>query len=267
MQTFAGGRRSALLALPFLLLLLLCASAGAAPMQLVGGALEVRLLIVENDDLGGPGSVVMPLGAPQAVSVSPGGSFSLPSSIFGPATITLTRGLTTGVPLLSGAQFTGVANDALAFDGATGTGVGALQGTALLNLAIGVLDLVIPLTPVGVPGATAVGNATGVDIGLQVFGQGWTSGVAVVTAVTTTAPGGTALVNTVSLAGSDARTPGGAGSLTLVSGFRAVSVSTGALAGFAIQTLVFEAPEPAPLSFALLASAALLATGLLRRRR
>lgn len=91
-------------------------------------------------------------------------------------------------------------------------------------------------------------------------------GTAVVTAVSTTTAS-TAVVHTVTLAGSDARTAGHEGTISLISGFRVRTVLFGTVPGFATQTLHFAAAVPEPGGLALLAAAGLGAGALVRRGR
>jgi MYXO-CTERM domain-containing protein len=178
--------------------------------------------------------------APLPVLVSSGaGSFTEPASVFGPATISVDLP-PTDVPLISGYTIVGLANGTQVFDGSAGTATGALAGTALVNIQQ-LFDLVIPLSPVGRPGATA--RTTVGALHVTVVGQGWTTGVASVTGITRTTPGGQ-VVHTATLSGADDRTPAHAGSLVLVSGFRVITNAGATLPGFAVQTLHFMTPEP-----------------------
>lgn len=157
----------------------------------------------------------------------------------------------------------GVSNRTVAVTcaGAGCVGTGGLTGSASM-IVLQLLNLTIPLTPVGREGA--IFHIASGSILLSVLGQGWTTGTAAVGAVTTTTPG-TALVHTVTLMGSDARTAQGRGSITLVSGFQVITNVVGTNAGFAAQTLRFAAaPEPGTL---LLLGAGATALVLLGRRR
>lgn len=69
------------------------------------------------------------------------------------------------------------------------------------------------------------------------------------------------------MTGQDLRTPGHQGSLTLVSGFKAVTSAGGSIPGFARMSLTFE-PVPEPGTWALLAAGlGSLAAGRRRRSR
>lgn len=245
---------------PLAPILLVCALAAAAPslaspLTIASGELDLSRVVPNlTPNLTPP---PIPLVAPLSVSVAADGSFTLPASAFGPSSLVLTPGLTTGLPPYSAVTLSGVGNGAIAFHGGAGTATGPLQGRVLLNV-LNVVSLPIELSVVGVPGASAM-TTTG-SVTLTVFGQGWSSGTVAVTAVTTTTPG-TAVLHTVTLAGSDARTASHRGSLTLVSGFRVVTNVAGNLPGFSTLTLEF-VPEPTP---GLLAAAGLVLLALGRR--
>jgi hypothetical protein len=237
-----------LLALVALLVAVGGPPAQASPLSL-GGTLTIRL-----GDLP-PAALV----ASESVSVtvsSGSGSFTEPASVFGPETFAVS--LLTGVPLISAYTLFGLANGAQSFDGAAGTATGGLAGTAHLNIQQ-LFDLVIPLSPVGRPGASA--RATIGAVHVTVIGQGWTTGVASVTGITRTTPSGM-VVHTATLEGSEGRTPAHEGSLVLVSGFQVLSNAAATIPGFAVQTLSF-IPEPG--SLLQIAAAALALAGLARR--
>jgi hypothetical protein len=123
------------------------------------------------------------------------------------------------------------------------------------------LNLTIPLSVVGAAGATVQAGAGAIII--TVLGQNWTTGVAQVTGVTSTTAG-TAIINTVSITGSDNRTASHAGTITLVSGFQAITNVAGTLPGFAIQALSFATPEAGTL---LLLGSGTIGLALYGRRR
>ena len=179
-----------------------------------------------------------------SLAVSSGaGTFTEPALAFGPATVPLPVSLFTGVPQISGLTLTNFGNGTKV---CTGTGpltcIGGLAGASLVNI-LQLFNLTIPLSVVGVPGASTVAGSAGITI--TVIGQGWTATTALVTGVTATTPG-TAVVNTATSPGSDNRTAGHGGTLKLVTGFQAITNVAGTLPGFAIQTFSF-APEPAGL--------------------
>jgi hypothetical protein len=189
--------------------------------------------------IGGLPPVTIPGGA-GAIFVSSGaGDFTEPLGAFGPVTVPLPKSLFTGVPQISGLTLTGFGNGTKVFSGALGTATGGLAGNAVVTV-LQSLNLTIPLSVVGAAGASVQAGAGAIII--TVVGQGWTTGIASVTGVSSTTPG-TNVINTVTLAGSDARTASHAGSITLVSGFQAITNVAGTLPGFAIQALTFATPE------------------------
>ncbi|MEN8183511.1 MAG: hypothetical protein ABFS46_13365, partial [Myxococcota bacterium] len=117
---------------------------------------------------------------------------------------------------------------------------GGLVGSTLVNI-LQLFNLQIPLSVVGDAANLSTVAVSG-GIAITVKGQGWTAGTAVVTGITSTTPG-TNIINTVTQAGTDARTAGHAGPLTLVSGFQSITNVAGNLPGFAV--MVISAPEPA----------------------
>lgn len=187
------------------------------------------------------------------------GGFTEPAGAFGPSTIPLPKSLFTGVPLISGLTLAGFGNGTKIVNGALGTATGGLAGSALVNV-LQLLNLSIPLSVVGQAGATTMKASGGIAI--TVIGQGWTTGVASVTGVTTGTPA-TGNTNTAVLSGSDNRTPGHGGTITLVSGFQAITNVAGTLPGFAIQALSF-VPEPGTL---LLLGSGVAGLAVLGRRR
>lgn len=227
----------------------LATSAQAATLQLTG---TLSLTI------GALPPVALPSNGSTPILVSSGsGHFTEPANVFGPATVAQPVSLFTGVPQISGLTLAGVANGTKVFSGA-GTAIGGLSGSAVIDV-IQVLNLSIPLNVVGVPGASLVAAAGAIVI--TVIGQGWTTGTAVVTGVSTLTPG-TNVINTVTLSGSDDRTAGHKGTLVLVSGFQVITNVAGRLPGFAVQTLAL--PEPKTL---LLLGSGALGLGLYARRR
>jgi hypothetical protein len=230
------GERAAwrgLLALAALVLASGSSLAGAGTLSL-SGTLSIRLAELP------PAVLVAPESVPIMVS-SGSGSFTEPASVFGPETVPVS--LLTGVPQISAYTILGLANGAQSFDGVAGTATGGLAGTALLNVQR-LFDLVIPLSPVGRSGASA--RRTVGALHVTVIGQGWTTGVASVTGITSTTLDGV-VVHTVTLEGSEGRTPAHEGSLVLVSGFQVLSNAAATIPGFAIQSLRF-IPEPGRLA-------------------
>jgi hypothetical protein len=150
---------------------------------------------------------------------SAGGSFVLPAGTF-TGTESLPTGLFTGVALINLATIGNLSNAAAAFgpgggpvdpggpfSGAGGGfgGFGALDGTLFVNVLF-LFNLSIPLDPVGA-GGVAQAPPVGTLL-VTVSGTGWTTGTVAVTAITTgldVPPGG--LINTVTFAGYDNRTP------------------------------------------------------------
>ncbi len=178
-----------------------------------------------------------------SIFVSSGaGGFTEPAGIWGPAFVPLPKSLFTGVPQISGLTLTGFGNSTKIFNGTLGTATGGLAGNAVVTV-LQSLNLTIPLSVVGVSGATVQAGAGAIII--TVKGQNWTTGIAAVTGVTSTTPG-TNVVNTATGAGSDARTASHAGNITLVTGFQAITNVAGTLPGFAFQALTF-VPEPGTL--------------------
>jgi hypothetical protein len=180
--------------------------------------------------------------------------------VFGPSTFAVPASLFTGIPQISGLTLMGFGNGTKVFNGVAGTATGGLAGSALINI-IQSLNLSIPLSVVGSPGGTNQSGAGGILI--TVVGQGWTTGVTMHFGVTTTTPG-TNVLNTATLQGSDNRTAGHAGSITLVSGFQVLTNTAGTLPGFAMQSLTFATPEAGTL---LLLGSGTIALALYCRRR
>lgn len=154
------------------------------------------------------------------------------------------------------------ANGAGTFAGSPLNGPMAVSGRVRL-LRGGATAFSIPLTASGTRGV-GVGGAQ-VQVGtpaslLELTGGEWTTGWVAITGV-----GTGAAPRTVSLAGSDARTPNGAGTLTLVTPIRITHSSLGSLAAFGVLRLSF-APEPRAGAL-LLGSAALFGLGVRRSRR
>ncbi len=153
---------------------------------------------------------------PLAVA-SAGGNFVLPAGTF-IGTEALATGLFTGVALVIRATVGNLSNAAALFaagggpidpggpfDGAGGGfgGYGALDGTLFINV-LNLFNLSVPLDPVGAGGMAQAPPAG--TLLVTVFGTGWTTGTVAVTGISTETVGG-AIVNTVTFAGYDNRTP------------------------------------------------------------
>ncbi len=223
----------------------------------------------QSDTLAMTGSLSLTIGALPPVVVSGGtdisvssgsGDFTEPAEVFGLVTVPLPKSLFTGVPQISGLTLVSFGNGTVVFSG--GTGTGGLRGDALVTV-LQSLNLTIPLSVVGDPGASVQAGAGAIVI--TVVGQNWTAGVASVTGITSTTPG-TNVVNTASMTGSDVRTSGHGGTITLVSGFQAITNVAGTLPGFAVQAFSF-APEPAELLLMATGTVGFAAYGVWRRRR
>lgn len=243
--------------------------------SLIVGALLLGLPALANAGTftsGTLGISIGPLGPvtvgshPVAFSMGAGGSMTEPASVFGPTFVPLPRALFTGIPQLSGLSVT-VANGTktISAAGSPGGGLGGaggLQGFALVNI-VGLLNLTVPLTPVGVPSGFFKLNADGII--LSVFGTGWGTGPQQLTGITTTTPSG-AVVNTVTFTGSQLGTLSGNATVTLVSTFKVVTNFTPSWAGLAVQTLRF-VPEPGTSLLLGTGVAGLVVVGVRKRRK
>jgi hypothetical protein len=199
---------------------------------------------------------------PLAVSVSGTGTSSA-SGVALPASLFATAGATFPV---STPFFTQVvlsaANDAGSFAGVPLNGVMGVRGNVRLMRA-GVTAFSIPLTAGGTRGVGLGGPA--IQAGtpsslLSIQGGGWTTDWVSLTGI-----GAGGLSYTVARVGSDARTPSGAGTLTLVTPIRIAHSSLGNVAAFGVLQLTF-APEPGA-ALLLLAAGVLSAIGMRRARR
>jgi hypothetical protein len=149
---------------------------------------------------------------------------------------------------------------------------GTLSGSTPGNLG-GTLDIpgylrfnagtiVTPSLALGVPATRTASGIGGVRV--TVIGQPWTVGAARVTGVTFVTPSGATVTNgTVSATGSNGLTPGGMGTLNLVSPMKVMAPSWGSFPVLATLTLEF-VPEPAT---ALLLACGLAGLAAIRRRR
>ncbi len=166
-----------------------------------------------------------------------------------------------GTAFITAIQLTAV-NGAGAFTGATLHGPMAVRGAARLHNG-GATAFTIPLTLSGTRGVGLGGAPIHVGTGstaLTLSAGEWSTGLVQVTGIGT--PGS---LRTVSLAGSDARTAMGAGTLTLVTPMRISTPSLGSFAGFGVMRLTF-VPEPSALA-TLLAAGVFALLGARRGRR
>ena len=143
-------------------------------------------------------------------------------------------------------------------------GVMAMVGTAKIKAYSGLVTLVgVPLSVIGVPGATVMVMSGGGGI-INVTGSGWTTGFRTIMHPVTTTAGGTQVSPTTgSSAGADLRTPGGGGTLVLISPTTIRTNLAGDIPSFAVLTLNF-IPEPGTL---LLLGSGVAGLALLGRRR
>jgi hypothetical protein len=231
--------------------------AHAALLTLSGGTLAIQV---------GPYAHTFDQNAPSIlVSATSGGGFvepagiftgtlAIPTSIFLPLPRFTIAGLSNLTKSIApGAAGGGHASGLLRPGGGLG-GPGLLRGDAIVNV-LGLFNLVVPLEAVGATGGT-VRVPAGL-IAVTVFGTGWTTAAVRVTGVSTgTAPtSNAAIVNTVTFAGYDHRTPLHDGVIALVSPFKVVTSATSNLSGFALQTLTFSGGVPEPGTLVLLATA------------
>jgi hypothetical protein len=168
---------------------------------------------------------------------------------------------TTAAPPISYFQVVVTKNAGGIFTGTTPGNVGgdlSIQGAAnaygLGGFGGGGAPLLsVPLN-IGTPNTITVG-AGGVNV--TAIAAGWTAGTAAVTGLTGTA-------TTVTMMGSNALTPGGQGTLVLVTPVKVLTNIAGQLAAFGTLTLTY-VPEPGTLTLVALGVVALAAAG--RRSR
>jgi hypothetical protein len=217
MKTGSSVARACLLALT--LLLASNAPAGAGLLTVESGTLSL---------VGPLGTLSMPA-TPTSGVFTVGGGFVLSGGVFGYGTASAPRLAPPSYGIAGLTWFGG--NDVILVSPAGSPG-GGFGGNGFLTgvLAVNILDLYavsIPLYVAGSPGAVVtVGGREGTGPTpfpfFAAYGAGWGTGPQVLTGVLSTTPN-TAVVNTVTLSGSDARTANHAGSITLVSAFRVVT--------------------------------------------
>ncbi len=237
------GRIRALAIFPFLALAaaIVPSPARASTLSITGSTLSLQIGV-----LGFPiDSVIAQSPDPLPVAVSSGsGGFTLPAGLF--ATFSTqsfpTNSLISSLTV-SATNLTGTFAPGAGFGGGFG-GPMPLQGVTVIGILGGIINLVIPLSVVGAPGTQLSSNISGAVI-VTVSGMSWTTGAARITGISTATPNGLTL-HTVTRTGSDLRTPGHAGTVTLVTPIRVLTTFAGNLPGFGVQTLHF-APEPGSL--------------------
>jgi hypothetical protein len=202
------------------------------------------------------GSVPVSVSSASGSFVLPGATFTgtqggLPTSMFTGAPLIVTIGNLSNASALFAAGG-GPIDPGGPFDGAGGGfgGYGALDGTLFINV-LQLFNLTVPLGPVGAGGTSA--KVAGTLI-VTAVGTGWTTGAVAVTGITSKTAPGSFVVNTVTFAGYDNRTPAHRGTLLLVSPIKAVTNAAGNLVVLARQTLYFEGDVPEPGTLLLLGS-------------
>jgi hypothetical protein len=184
-----------------------------------------------------------------------------------PPDITIANVSNSTKSIAPGAAGGGHAGDVVRPGGGLG-GPGALAGTFFINV-LGLFNLEVPLSPVGATGAT--GQFVAGSLVVTVMGTGWTTATVQVTGVSTvtTPTSNGAVLNTVTFAGYDNRTPGHVGRVLLVSPFKVITNAAGNLPGIARQTLDFAGivPEPGTLGLLVAGAAGLALQGWRKLRR
>jgi hypothetical protein len=232
--------------------------AHASVLTLTGSTLGIKVGPIPTIGFAQSGPVVIPVS-------SGGGSFTEPAGLF-TGSAALPTSLFTGVALIDGFTVAGVANGTKfiaqgAVGGGHGTGTtggllraggglggpGPLAGTAFLNI-LGLFNIEVPLSPIGSTGAQT--QVIGGSIIITVLGTGWTTGPVTVTGLTTLGP---TPINTVTFVGYDNRTASHAGTVLLISPFKAITNAAGNLVGLATQSLTFVPAVPEPATLLLLA--------------
>jgi len=227
-----------------------------------------------------------PFSGTLALSISRGlGSVSFSGSGSGtsaPGAVTIPAGVisgTSGVPITYAPPFVflqaNVKNGVLAASGSPALGLGAIHGAVTLfaNLGKGPTPFIqVPLavtthaTPSTAQVAAAFGiGGTVVVPGASVTFQGWQVGPATVMGIFPASMGPTGVTGTVTYTGTDTRTPGGAGQITLVSPAKLRMLGQLAPDYVVLGTLTLSfVPEPGTLS---LLGAGVAVLGALGRRR
>lgn len=231
------------------------APASSAVLTLTGSSLDLTI--------GALPAISVPQ-SPDPLLISVGGTFIEPANLFaatGVNSIVLPTQLFTGVSLISSfnASFANLTKNVNVVGG-TASG-GTLNGTATIGVLGGLVNLFIPLNVIG-GGGVAVGGAA--SLAVTVTGSTlWTTGTAKNVGITTTTPLG-AVLNTVTVSGSNNLNSVSGGTITLVTPVRILTNAAGNLPGFAIQRLTFAVPEPGTL---LLIGSGIVGLGLVGRRK
>jgi hypothetical protein len=227
-------------------------------------ALGAGLLACASASFAGPisGKLTLILGGlqPITIDVSGTGSSSATGVTIGAGLFSIQTAVPATTPLITEVRIS-AHNAAGAFSGATLQGAMAVDGRVRLMRG-GLTLFSVPLSAnatrgVGLGGAPITGGTPSSQISLT--GAQWSAGVVRVTNV-----GDPANPLSVTLTGSDARTPNGAGTITLVTPIRLGLSNFGSTPAFAKLQLTF-APEPSAAAL-LLAGAALAALGISRAR-
>jgi hypothetical protein len=178
-------------------------------------------------------------------------------------------GVTTAPPITQVRMLlTGHAAGSFVAGGGPGGGLGGpmtLGGAITANGYSGMVTLLrVPLSPVGQPGGFAPGSGAGGGTIVQVWGNGWTTGVQTMMVPATTVGGGTQTPRTVTATGADLRTASGAGALVLITPmFIRTNLGGADMPLFATLTLNY-VPEPGTL---LLIGAGIAGLALRERKR